>query len=52
MAAAADIARKENAPEIFWSVYHANALATAFYESLGAKRITDVFFMTLRADAL
>jgi len=52
MTAAAKIAREAGAREIIWSVYHANDLATAFYERLGAQRITEVFFMKLPADAL
>jgi len=51
MMAAAGIARQAGAREIIWSVYHANNLAAAFYERLGARRITEVFFMTLPADA-
>jgi len=52
MAAAARIARERDAQELIWSVYHANTLATAFYEKLGSERITDVFFMKLRANAI
>ena len=52
MTAAASIARARGAREMIWSVYHANELATAFYEKLGAQRISDVFFTKLRADAL
>lgn len=52
MMAAAGIARQTGSQEIIWSVYHANDLATAFYERLGAQRITEVFFMKLPADAL
>jgi GNAT superfamily N-acetyltransferase len=52
MARAAEIARQAGAEEIIWSVFRSNHLATAFYESLGAERIRDVFFMKLRADAL
>jgi len=37
---------------MIWSVYHANELATRFYEKLGGQRITDVFFMKLRSDTL
>jgi len=51
MMAADGIARQAGAREIIWSVYHANNLAAAFYERLGARRITEVFFMTLPADA-
>jgi len=52
MTAAAGIARQAGSQEIIWSVYHANDLATEFYERLGAQRITEVFFMKLPADAL
>lgn len=52
MKAAAGIARQAGSHEIIWSVFHANDLATAFYEKLGARRITDVFFMKLPVDAL
>ncbi len=52
MKTAADIAREAGAQEIIWSVYHANDLATAFYEKLGARRITEVLFMKLPVDAL
>jgi len=52
MAKAAHFARAAGAQEMIWSVYHANKLATTFYEALGAERITEVFFMKLKADAL
>ena len=52
MRAAAKIARETGSQEIIWSVYHANDLATAFYEKLGARRVTEVFFMTLPVDAI
>ena len=52
MEAAARIAVQEKAQELFWSVYNLNSLATSFYEKLGAQRITEVFFMKLRSDAL
>jgi ribosomal protein S18 acetylase RimI-like enzyme len=52
MARAAAIAREEGAEELTWSVYHANTLATKFYEKLGSQRITDVFFMKLPASAI
>lgn len=52
MAEVARIAREEGVQELVWSVYHANALAAAFYERLGAQRITDVFFMKLRANRI
>ena len=49
MVQAATIAREIGAEELIWSVYYRNDLATAFYERLGARRITDVFFMRLKA---
>src|ERR1700742_2142371 len=49
---AAEIALQAGAYEMIWSVYNANKLAATFYENLGAQRITDVFFMKLRADAI
>jgi ribosomal protein S18 acetylase RimI-like enzyme len=52
MTAAAAIGRRSGAQELIWSVYHANDLAAAFYEKLGAKKITDLFFMKLHADVL
>jgi ribosomal protein S18 acetylase RimI-like enzyme len=52
MSKAASIARHAGAREMIWSVYHGNKIATKFYENLGARRISDVFFMKLRADAL
>jgi len=52
MMAAAGIARQAGSQEIIWSVYHANELATEFYQRLGARRITEVFFMKLPTDAL
>jgi ribosomal protein S18 acetylase RimI-like enzyme len=51
MAEAAAIARRAGAEEIIWSVYRSNDSAAAFYQRLGAERITDVFFMKCRADA-
>lgn len=52
MKAAAEIANDAGAQEMIWSVYHRNRLAASFYEKLGAERITSLFFMKLRADAL
>jgi GNAT superfamily N-acetyltransferase len=52
MKAAAEIAVKGRAEELVWSVYNPNNLAASFSERLGAERITEVFFMRLRADAL
>jgi ribosomal protein S18 acetylase RimI-like enzyme len=50
MTAAARIAREGGAQELVWAVYNVNASATAFYERLGAQRITDLFFMKLGSD--
>jgi len=53
VARVAVLAQEAGAEEMIWSVYHANDLATRFYEKLGAQRITDVFFMHLKyADPL
>lgn len=52
MTRAAGIARAAGVEEMIWSVYHLNFLAAAFYEKLGARRITDVFFMKLKAEAI
>ncbi len=52
MAEAARIARGEGAQELVWAVYQANTSAAAFYERLGAQKITDVFFMKLRSERL
>jgi ribosomal protein S18 acetylase RimI-like enzyme len=49
MRQAAAIAREAGAREMIWSVYQSNDLATTFYEDLGARRITEVFFMKLDA---
>jgi ribosomal protein S18 acetylase RimI-like enzyme len=52
MMAVAAVGRESGAREMVWSVYHANDLAAAFYERLGAQKITDLFFMRLPCDAL
>jgi ribosomal protein S18 acetylase RimI-like enzyme len=52
MAKAASIAREASAEEMIWSVYQSNTIAAAFYEKLGAQRITDVFFMKLSANKI
>jgi ribosomal protein S18 acetylase RimI-like enzyme len=51
MAKAAAIARERGAGEMIWSVFTANDMAAAFYEGLGAQRITEVYFMKLNANA-
>jgi ribosomal protein S18 acetylase RimI-like enzyme len=50
--AAAKIATGAGVEEMVWSVYNLNDVAASFYERLGAERITEIFFMKLRADAL
>ena len=52
MEAAAEIAIEAGAEQLVWSVYNLNGLAVSFYEKLGAERITEVFFMKLRANQL
>jgi GNAT superfamily N-acetyltransferase len=52
MMAVAAVAREAGAQEMIWSVYRANDLAVSFYERLGARKITDLFFMKLPVDAL
>ena len=52
IAEAAKIARRVGADEMIWSVYHPNELAARFYQRMGAQRITDVFFMKLKADVM
>jgi ribosomal protein S18 acetylase RimI-like enzyme len=52
MMAVAAVARASDAQEMIWCVYHANDLAAAFYEGLGAQKVTDLFFMRLPSDAL
>lgn len=49
MTEVARIARAAGAESLVWSVYQHNAEATRFYESRGATRIRDVFFMSLEA---
>jgi len=48
----ADVARKAGAEEMVWAVYHANDLATRFYERMGAHRLTDIFLMKLKSHVL
>lgn len=52
MSRAAQIAREAGAKDMIWAVYHANALATSFYERLGAHRVSDILLMKLRADSI
>jgi len=44
---AAEICRAAGGAELLWAVYRANAPAIAFYERLGARKVTDVDFMAL-----
>lgn len=50
MEKAASIARERGAGEMIWSVFNSNMLAASFYEKLGAQRITDVYFMSLKTN--
>jgi ribosomal protein S18 acetylase RimI-like enzyme len=43
-----EIAKARGAGELMWAVYKHNKLAEDFYTSLGAERLEDVFFMTLK----
>jgi GNAT superfamily N-acetyltransferase len=47
---AKDIAKTRGAGELFWAVYKNNKQAEEFYKRLGAEKIDDVFFMTLKVD--
>jgi ribosomal protein S18 acetylase RimI-like enzyme len=47
---ARDIAKTRGAGELFWAVYKNNKQAEEFYKRLGAEKIDDVFFMTLKVD--
>jgi GNAT superfamily N-acetyltransferase len=44
------IARSNGAGELMWAVYKHNRLAEDFYTSLGAKRLENIFFMTLKTE--
>lgn len=39
------IGRRQDAGELLWAVYRSNSDALAFYERLGASRITDLVYM-------
>jgi ribosomal protein S18 acetylase RimI-like enzyme len=43
------VCRRQGGAELVWAVYHNNSQALAFYERLGASRITDVVYMSLPA---
>jgi GNAT superfamily N-acetyltransferase len=45
-----NIAKTRGAGELMWAVYKHNKLAEDFYTSLGAERLEDIFFMTLKAE--
>jgi GNAT superfamily N-acetyltransferase len=45
---AKELARVRGAGELFWSVYEPNKGAEKFYQRLGAEKVEDVFFMTLK----
>jgi ribosomal protein S18 acetylase RimI-like enzyme len=47
---AKDVAKARGAGELFWAVYKQNKLAKEFYRRLGAEKIEDVFFMTLKTE--
>ena len=50
MQEAKTIAKSQGCKDLFWAVYRHNTLAENFYKNLGAKKINDVFFMTLAID--
>jgi GNAT superfamily N-acetyltransferase len=50
MKRAKEIATAKGAGELMWAVYKHNKLAENFYTSLGAERLENVFFMTLKSD--
>ena len=47
MERAAEIGRSRGASAIFWSVYERNTAALRFYETLGAKPVNGLRFMSL-----
>lgn len=47
MEQAAAICREHGGAELLWAVYHRNMQAIAFYERLGARKVSDVVFMHL-----
>jgi GNAT superfamily N-acetyltransferase len=50
MERAKDIAKDRGARELMWAVYKNNKGAEEFYKHLGAERLEDIFFMTLKTD--
>jgi GNAT superfamily N-acetyltransferase len=49
MEQAREIAKARGAGELMWAVYKHNKGAEEFYKHLGAEKLEDVFFMTLKA---
>ena len=52
MIRAAETAREHGAETLWWGVYDRNDSAMRFYESLGARYIKGIRFMSIDADAL
>lgn len=52
MKRAGEAALAHGATALWWGVYERNASALKFYESLGAKHIKDIQFMSIKAEAL
>jgi GNAT superfamily N-acetyltransferase len=50
MEQAREIAKARGAGELMWAVYKHNKQAEEFYKRLGAEKIDDVFFMSLKTD--
>ncbi len=48
MESAKEIAKVKGAGELMWAVYKHNKGAEEFYKHLGAERLEDIFFMTLK----
>jgi GNAT superfamily N-acetyltransferase len=44
-----EMARARGAGELMWAVYKHNKQAEEFYQHLGAEKLEDVFFMTIKA---
>ncbi len=49
MQEAKNIAKNQGCRDLFWAVYKHNSLAEKFYTNFGAKKVDEVFFMTLPA---
>jgi len=52
MKRASEEALSQGATDLWWGVYERNTSALKFYESLGAKHIKGVYFMSIKAEAL